>query len=111
MNEIDLIVAAIVVGYILLINLFAAAMHAKAIIERGELLPSWILYPLYIGALVGLVLDVLFNVVCGTYLFRELPREFTFTSRCKRHKASGGWRASKAKAWCAQLNKFDPGHC
>jgi hypothetical protein len=110
--SIDLIILSIPIGYILLINLFVAVMHTKAVIDRGETIHPLILYPLYLGTAVALVLDVLFNVLCGTWIFKELPREFTFTSRCSRHKSgTAGRRKNKAKWWCSQLNKFDKGHC
>jgi hypothetical protein len=86
-------------------------MHAKAIIERGERIHWSFRYPLYLGALVGLLLDVAWNWTGGIVVFREAPREFTFTDRCKRHKGGHGWQRIRAHWWCEQLNKFDPGHC
>jgi len=112
-DRFDIVIGGGVLGYVLLVNLFAAAMHAKAIVERGDSIPFVLLLPLYVGAFVGLVLDVLFNWTAGSIVYRELPRELTFTSRCKRHKlAPWGTRdREKAEWWCKQLNKFDPGHC
>lgn len=99
------------VSYVALINLFAAAMHAKAILARGERVHFIFLGPLAIGAVVGWLLDVAFNMTIGSLVYLELPHELTFTSRCKRHKKRLDWRSDKAKWWCKQLNKFDPGHC
>ena len=107
----DIIAVSSVLGYIALINLFAAVMHAKMIIGRGEKIHILFKGPLYIGAVVGLALDVLFNIFIGTFIYVEAPREITFTARCSRHKRGVGWRKDKAKWWCLQLNKFDPGHC
>ncbi len=110
--NIDLLLISIPIGYILLINLFAAVMHTKAIINRGEKIHKLFLWPLYLGAGLGLLLDVAFNVIFGSYIFAELPRELTFTSRCKRHKKGVDTkRKKKANWWCSQLNKFDKGHC
>jgi hypothetical protein len=83
---------------------FVAIMHAKAI--RSELTLYWrvMLWPL---ALIGLVLDVAFNVVFGSIMFREIPRELLFTSRVQRHAAAG---SALALWWARQLNQFDPGH-
>lgn len=58
---------------------------------------------------VGLVLDVLVNVLVLTVVLLELPRELLVTSRLKRHNRAGrGWRQRFA-AWCEQfLDPFDP---
>jgi hypothetical protein len=56
------------------------------------------------------VLDVLFNLTFGTLLYRELPRELLFTSRCKRHIVGTGSRQRMAAFWQRQLNPWDEGH-
>jgi len=63
-------------------------------------------YPLLF---VGLLLDLLANTLVLTILLMELPREFTVTSRLKRHNAtSTGWRKALA-AWAEPLlDPFDP---
>jgi len=112
--QIDIIgiaISSLIGGWVVLVNLFAAVMHCKAILDRGEKLPKVFLYPLAVGAAVGVMLDVLANFVIGTIAFREAPRELTMTERCKRHKAGHGWQKRRAEWWCEQLGKFDPGHC
>lgn len=86
---------------------FVAIMHARS--KRQELSLYWkvMLYPL---AAIGLVLDVAFNVVFGSLMFLELPRELLFTSRCKRHFRGHGRGQRLAAFWAKQLNQFDPGH-
>jgi hypothetical protein len=65
----------------------------------------------YLLVLIGLPADVTFNLVRGTLMFRELPRELLFSSRVKRHvRESTGWRHDKALQWMAFLNVVDPGH-
>ncbi|MEJ7685610.1 MAG: hypothetical protein WKG52_00670 [Variovorax sp.] len=62
-------------------------------------------YPV-LGA--GLVLDFLGNLI-ATFLFVELPREFTVSSRVKRHcRDSKGWRREMA-TWIRDnwLKPFD----
>jgi hypothetical protein len=88
---------------------FIAVVHAKAVKERGMVSKYWlvILFPL---VLIGLALDVAFNVTFGTLLYRELPRELLFTARCKRHFRGDGSRKRMADWWAKQLNQFDPGH-
>lgn len=63
---------------------------------------------------VGLALDVVFNVIYGTIVFRELPRELLFTSRCQRHLKKSSGRKLRVATWhCIRL--LDPfeegGHC
>lgn len=99
-----------VVGWYALILCFIAIMHAKLRMEAGELSRFWKINLAPIG-LLGLVLDVAFNFIVGTVLYLETPREFTFTSRCKRHKVKGGRRGDMARWWCKQLEQIEPGHC
>lgn len=61
---------------------------------------------------VGLIVDVIFNVVIGTISFLELPKEALFTGRCERWLTSETWRGKVARWYCSQLlNPFDQGHC
>lgn len=60
----------------------------------------------------GLVLDALYNLIAGTLMFLDPPRELLFTSRLKRYRAGTGWRARLAGWFCRELlNPYDPGHC
>lgn len=109
----DRLAIAVPVGWVLLVNFFAALYHAKAIIARGEKIHWTFKVPLAIGGVIGWLLDVvLLNWFVGTlFVFYELPRELTFTSRLKRHsRGLGRWR-KRAEWWCEQINKFDQGHC
>ena len=66
-------------------------------------------YPLFA---VALILDVLFNWTFGTLYYREIPREFLFTSRCHRHLQSKGIQLARAHYICTNLlNPSDEGHC
>lgn len=60
---------------------------------------------------VGLVWDILCNIVPATIIFLELPREATVSARLRRLVlVPDGWRKRLA-AWCAitLLNPFSPG--
>ena len=58
------------------------------------------------------VVNILYNWTVGTLLFLELPREFMFTSRLKRHKKGpDGQYKDFATYVCEELNIYDPGHC
>lgn len=59
-----------------------------------------------------MALNCLFNATCGSFIFWELPREWFFTDRLKRHKAgSDPDRVRIAEVLCREMNKADPGHC
>lgn len=74
-------------------------------------IPNFIRWSLIVALLPGLVLDVLFNFTYGTIHFKELPREFLFTSRVKRHvRNSTGTRGRRAQVWRKTLNAIDEGH-
>jgi hypothetical protein len=62
--------------------------------------------------IMGLLYDVLLNILFGSLIFQELPKEWLLTSRLKRHKLGNGWKAKMAKWLCdTLLNPFDDGHC
>lgn len=56
------------------------------------------------------LIDVLFNIVIGSILFLELPRQLTFSQRCCVHLHDTGWRGSIAGAFSVPLNVIDEGH-
>jgi hypothetical protein len=66
----------------------------------------------YVWLVVGFAADVVFNIVRGTWTFREFPQEFLFSRRVQRHfrNKGGGWRHEKAKRWATLLNAIDPDH-
>lgn len=88
---------------------YVTVTHAKAVFERQGLSLYWKVHLLPLAA-VGLVLDLAFNVVFGTIMFRELPRELLFSSRVQRHVRNGGKRFGLASFWARALNTFDPDH-
>lgn len=70
-------------------------------------------------------LDVLFNLFWGSVMFRELPREWLFTSRVERHYRTCAYagppdaptyvhadtqRQCEAVYWADWLNEIDPRH-
>ena len=60
---------------------------------------------------VGWPCDVLFNWWRGSWMFRELPRKLTFSSRIQWHvdHPDESKRPNKAVHWARVLN-IDPGH-
>ena len=110
-----------VVAFIILIAFYVAGMHYKVVKDRGYFngsfkemgtvkqifyLVGWVVY------IVGITLDILFNWVVGSIMFKEKPRGLTFTSRLHWHKEnSSGRNLEIAVEWCDALIQFDPGHC
>lgn len=101
--------------------LFTAGIHAKQMYEK-DLLDSflkWIYAPL---VMVVILVDVFFNITWGTIIYRELPKEWLFTNRTKRHLEKGktispqgmgpkmSRRYKAAEVWAYRLNAIDPGH-
>jgi hypothetical protein len=90
-------------------GIYVLVMHAKSLRETGGLSTFWMVNILP-WAVVGLLLDVAFNVTFGTLMFRELPRELLFTSRVQRHYMTDGSRGRMAAFWARQLNQIDATH-
>jgi hypothetical protein len=72
----------------------------------------------YAVVVIALALDVVINVIVGTVLFLDPPRELLLTNRLKRYQLDarwgGTWRASLAFWLCTHLlDQFDPNgdHC
>jgi hypothetical protein len=83
---------------------FAIVMRLDRWLE-GTLL--WYPAALFLGV-PFYVLDVLYNWIIGSIIWREFPRELTYTDRLKRKKAEG---EEEAFEQCRILSKFDPNHC
>jgi len=96
---------------------FIAIMHCKKLLDdqTEEFTLFWKIHIVPIG-IVGVVLDILFNIFIGSVIFLERPHELLFTARCARHKRyvlgqAVTWRMRLARFMCRQLNQIDPGHC
>lgn len=87
---------------------YAAVMNIKRVRGMGNL--SWFGKVLgYPTLAIGLVLDLVVNVVLMTPLLMELPRELTVTARLKRHnRESTGWRLAAVKFFEPVLDPLDP---
>ena len=88
--------------------LFAAAMHLKHVRDDGKLTTAQKVLG-YPWVILGLVLDVLVNVVIGSPLFLEFPREWTASARLWRLSNGDGWRQKVAEALrVGLLDSLDP---
>lgn len=98
-------------AWIVLGMLFPAYPTIHRLHKEGVKLGLVIRIPMFIALVLGLLADVLFNAIWGTLIFRELPKEWLFTDRLKRH-----WRGENAKQigraanWVHRVNLVDPGH-
>lgn len=71
---------------------YVAVMRLKQVREAGKLTPAAKSFG-YPALFVGLVLDLIVQVVIGTILFVELPREWTLSGRLYRLSTGRpGWR-------------------
>lgn len=93
---------ALWVCYLALMNVYRVKREGK--IKRVQLVLA---APLMI---VGGVLDVVFNLVVGTVLLLDVPKEWTLSARLARLiKIDAGWRGTVAeKVGTYLLHDFDP---
>lgn len=90
---------------------FVIAMAAKSVWMQ---LPIVAKIVLVIPALVGLFMDVFFNIFIATMIFGDLPKEWTFTKRLDRYELETGHPIENKVAIyiCRCLNPFQVGnHC
>lgn len=67
--------------------------------------------PIYCALFVGIIADVIFNAIWGTLIFRELPKEWLFTDRLKRHwHGEDLEQKARAHPWVKRVDLIDPGH-
>ena len=67
-------------------------------------LPKVVVYPFGVAFLLQ---DAIYNMLAGSFIFWERPREILFTDRVKRHLVDSDCPASR---FAVVLNYFDPGH-
>lgn len=94
-------VPVIVVGW------FFAFAKSKELKDRGVKLGSIVTIPLNTFLAVGYGMDVLFNATWGSVIFREFPKEWTFSQRVRRQYKAGNHVAT---TWRERINKILPGH-
>lgn len=112
------------VAAMILVAFYVAAMNYKIVKKRGFFdegfskmgnfkrlfyITGW-----FVG-IVGILLDILWNLTVGTYVFRQRPDHLFeyFTDRLNRNKLGpAGWRRDKADEFCEVLDQYEPGgHC
>jgi hypothetical protein len=103
---IDFLLFALAITYGLYV-FYCAVMNIKRVRDAGKLTKFGMAlgYPTLV---IGLILDLLVNVVVMSIVLLELPRELTVTSRLKRHQKSTGWRLAVVKFFEPVLDPLDP---
>jgi hypothetical protein len=107
LTAVQLIMSAGLCLFLLMYFTWAAYLCVMNLMQHQKqltLAAKFFAYPL---AAAGVVLDVLLNMIVGTLLFLEIPRELMFTARLQRQIETGlSWRANVAHWLCANL--LDP---
>ena len=97
-----------------LFQMYKGVMWLRARRSKLSILDKVWAYPF---VWLGFLLDVVYNIFFATVKYRDLPREFLFTSRLKRYKRMSLITRkdyllySEAVKICEILNKYDEGHC
>ena len=86
---------------------YCAVMNIKRVRDMGKLTTLGKVFG-YPTLLIGLALDLAVNVLVMSPLLLEIPREWTVTSRLKRHQRSTGWRLKVVKFFEPVLDPLDP---
>lgn len=111
MNLIFLLASIAVLSAFTVFTAFILVYSVKNLLDSGVKLKWYLKAVAYFWLAVGYPADIIFNWIWGTVIFRELPREGTFSKRVQRHlDESLGWRLGRALEWGAVLNAVDHGH-
>lgn len=111
LNIILIVLTVAVLSWLILGGIFLAYPTVQRIKERQDEIGIFMKIPVYVWLVIGLTADFGFNATWGTVIFRELPREMTFTARLKRHwRGNDGKQIERAKKWVEYVNMIDPGH-
>ena len=100
------------IGFFVLWLFFINVMTWK---KHREHIPKVLQYPLYVIALVGYVVDVVFNLVYGSIIFMEWPKQWTLSKRLREllirmPKSSYKWKV--AYFMCTKMiEPWDWNHC
>lgn len=106
-----IIMAVALISWLILGGIFLAYPTMRRLLKIKDELTWVVKVPMYMWFVIGLLADVAFNATWGTWIFKELPREFLFTERLQRHWYGDDKRMKRAAApWVRRVNLVDPGH-
>lgn len=111
MNIILITLAVAITSWLILGGIFLAYPTVQRLKPLKDEL-SWIMkVPVYLWFAIAIIADIGFNATWGTAIFRELPQEFLFTDRLKRHwRGDNTKQKERAEPWVYRVNLIDPGH-
>lgn len=92
-------------------GMYLSVMNLVRFKEQMSLETKLFAYPLVV---IGVLADFIYNVLVGSILFLEPPREWLLTTRLKRHLGKDGYKGNLARWVCRHLlDPFDPKgtHC
>jgi len=94
----------------LVVGLFATTLYRDR--QAADVNFGWLVaIPMTLTMIAVGAADVLFNVIFGSIIFRERPREWFFHQRVLRHALGVDARQQrKGAAWKDRINKIQPGH-
>jgi len=102
---------AAVASWLILGGLFFAYPTVTRLKDQQDEFGLIVKIPIYLWFVIGVLADVVFNATWGTVIFRELPKEYVFTSRLSRHwHGDDAKQKQRAKSWVRRVNAIDPGH-
>jgi len=111
MNIILTILSVALTSWLILGGIFLAYPTVQRLKAHKDELSWFTIIPMYLWSAIAIIADVGFNATWGTWIFRELPREFLFTDRLKRHwRSDDEEQKARAKPWVDRVNMIDPGH-
>lgn len=111
MLKLLLIIVFVLYSTALTWTLYLAVMAMKDKRDQLTAATKVFAYPILI---IGLLVDVIYNLTAGTIIFLEIPREWLFTTRCERHLLNKTIRGNIARWLCRNfLDPFEPSgkHC
>ena len=111
MNLILITLAVAIISWLILGGIFLAYPTVQRIKEHKDEIGLFMKIPVYVWLVIGLTADFGFNATWGTFIFREVPREMTFTARLQRHwRGNDAKQKKRAEKWVKYVNLVDPGH-
>lgn len=111
MNIAIIVLGVAVLSWLILGGIFLAYPTVQRIKEHKDEIGLFMKIPVYVWLVIGLTADFGFNATWGTVIFREIPREMTFTARLQRHwRGTNGKQMRRAEKWVKYVNLIDPGH-
>ena len=111
MNIVIGLLLAALASWLILGGIFFAYPTVQRLKDRRDEFGWIVKVPIYVWLGIGVTSDVVFNVTWGSVIVCELPREWLFTDRLKRHwRGSDEQQKERAAPWVRRVNAIDPGH-